>query len=66
MGKKIALNNIIGSVISILAVFGDNSHTTLKADLRQDINGWFLHLAGVLIEHFLEGSALLSLKALVS
>ena len=36
------------------------SFTSLKADLRQDINGG-LHLSGALMENFLEGSAPLRL-----
>ena len=31
--------------------------TSLMADLHQDINRVFLHLAGALMEHFLEGIA---------
>ena len=37
------------------------SFTSLKADLRQGINVGFLHLAGSLLELFLEGSVLLRL-----
>ena len=40
-----------------MGVFGAQSFTSLKADLWQDINGGFWHLAGALIEHFLEDSA---------
>ena len=42
--------------------YGAQSFTSLKADLRQDINGEVLHLSGALMEHFLEGSAPLGLR----
>ena len=61
MGKKIALEKYNRFTQKYTGCFWG-----CKAYLRQVINGWFLHLAGVLIEQFLEGSALLSLKALVS
>ena len=41
------------------------SFTSLKADLRQDINGGFAFSSCLIMEHFLEGSSPLS-KALVS
>ena len=41
--------------------FRAQSFTSLMADRRQDINGGFAHLAGALMEHFLEGSAPLRL-----
>ena len=38
---------------------GTKSFTSLMADLRQDILTEFLHWAGLLMQHFLEGIALL-------
>ena len=45
--------------------FRAQSFTSLKADLRQDINSDFA-FRGALMEHFLEESAPLSLKTLVT
>ena len=42
--------------MTVKITFRAQSFTSLKTDLRQDINGGFLHLAGALKEHFLEGS----------
>ena len=42
--------------------FGPNRLTSLKADLHQNIDGGFaMHLASVLMEHLLAGSAPLRL-----
>ena len=42
-------------------LFRAQSFTSLKADLRQDINGGFAFSIGALMEHFLVGSVLLRL-----
>ena len=45
--------------VKVVDIFWAQSFTSLKADLLQDVNRVeFLHFAGALMEHFLEGIAL--------
>ena len=61
--RKLKKNKLIILINDSLQneIFRAQSFTSLKADLHQDINGGFAFstLAGALMEHFLEGIALL-------